>query len=147
MDSDAFISCVGEPEDSNEVQRLLASVGVTKKLRVPRDDIEARVDLPKLGLSLIFEPEGAKTSRLIFTGVQFFSDTEKGYTNFSGTLPGGITFADTQREVHAKLGKPALTKKSLRYDAWKPEGKLLTVEYAKGSGKVAMVSFELPEED
>jgi len=144
MDSQEFIACIGKPEEAAEVQTMLTAVGHTKKLKMPKDDIEARVDLPKQGISLIFEPAGPKTSQLVFTGVQFFSDAEQGYKNFQGALPGNVLLSDGQAEVHAKLGKPVETKKAMRIDGWKLNGLLLTVEYAKKDLRIAMVAVEVP---
>lgn len=144
MHSNDFVSCLGKPEDAPEVQSLLTALGVTKKLKMPKDDIEARVDLPKQGLALIFEPEGPKSSRLVLNGLQFYSDAEKGYKSFQGELPGKLLFSDSQAEVHAKLGKPVESKKAFRLDRWKPKGLLLTVEYAKEDHRIAVVAVELP---
>lgn len=144
MDSNELIACIGKPEDSPEVKNMLAAVGVTKKLKMPKDDIEARADLPKQGLSLIFEPESRKSSLLLLTGVQFFSDAEQGFKTFQGTLPGNLLFSDSQTEVHAKLGKPFETKKAMRIDGWKFDRLLLTVEYAKKDHRIAMVAVEIP---
>lgn len=144
MNSNEFIACIGKAEESPEVQEMLAAVGVTKKLKMPKDDIEARADLPKQGLSLIFEPEGHKSSRLIFTGVQFFSDAEQGFITYPGVLPGNVLFTDSQVEVHAKLGKPLEVNKAMRIDGWKFDGLLLTVEYTKKDHRIAMIAVEIP---
>ncbi len=147
MDSEEFVACVGKPEDAPEVQRLFAAIGFKKKLKMPKDDIDARIDLLKQGVTLIFEPEGPKSSRLVMSGVQFFSDAEEDYKTFQGALPGQVLFSDTQAEVLAKLGKPSFSKKALRYDAWRSSGRLLTVGYAKKDQRISMVSVELPSED
>lgn len=146
MHCNDFIFCLRKPADAPEVVSLLAAVGVTKTPKMPKDDIEARADLPKLGLSLIFEPEGAKTSRLMFTGVQFFSEAEQGYKSFPGELPGHVLFSDSQEQVHAKLGKPSEAKKGMRLEGWTFDGLLLTVEYAKDK-RIAMIAVEIPPKD
>src|SRR5689334_8373907 len=116
MDGQFFISTIGKALESAEVQNMLAQVGVTEQLRIPKGDIEARADLPQHGLSLIFKPEGPKSSRLLFNAVQFFSEAEAGNTRFPGSLPGGLSFDDGAPQVHAKLGAPVLSKPNLRKD-------------------------------
>jgi hypothetical protein len=143
MDSDDFIAQLGKADDSPDVQRILAAVGVTKKLKMPKDDIEARADLPKLGLSLIFKPEGPKSSVLIFQAVQFFSDDEKGYVSFRGALPKQLLLTDKQAEVRAKLGKPTESKTVLRLDRWKTPDRILTVEYAKESKRISAITVHI----
>jgi hypothetical protein len=146
MDSEIFVACVGKYEDSPEVQALLASMGQKKKLKMPSDDIDVRIDLLTQGVTLIFEPESRKSSQLLMTGVQFFSDAEKDYKTFQGPLPGGVVFAETQAEVIAKLGKPSFSRKG-RYDAWRINGQVLSVAYSKTYKTVSMVSFEMPEKE
>lgn len=144
MDSSDFLACLGKPDTAPEVQKVLGTVGVTKKLKMPKDDIEARADLPRLGLSLIFKPEAPKSSVLIFQAVQFFSDAEKGYKNFDGPLPDRLTLADTQADVRAKLGKPTEVKAALRLDRWKKPDRVLTVEYAKESLRIGAITVHIP---
>jgi hypothetical protein len=148
MDSNEFIECIGKPEDAPEVQSMLSTVGVTKKMKIPRDDIEARADLPAHGLSLIFKPEDARSSRVTFNAVQFISDAEKGYTSFSGALPRGLLFSDTQAEARKKLGKPHESKPALRRDIWKFEQLRLAIKYAKEAPHtVAVVTVHQPLKD
>jgi hypothetical protein len=144
MNSNDIITCLGKSEDTPEVQNLLNAVGVTKKLKMPRDDIEARADLPKLGLSLIFKPEKPKSSLLVFYAVQFFSDAEKGYISFAGTLPSHLLLTDTQSEVRGKLGKPSETKAALRLDRWKQSNYVLTIEYSKESLSIGVITVHIP---
>lgn len=144
MDSDPILACLGKLEPTPEVQKLLHSVGVSKKLRMPRDDIEARADLPELGLSLIFKPSDPKSSVLFLQAVQFFSDEEMGYKNFAGSLPNQLQLMDTQAEVRAKLGKPSESKAAFRLDRWKTAGRIVTIEYAKKSGRVGAITVHVP---
>ena len=144
MDSNDFLTHLGKPDDAPEVQKLLNAVGVTKKLKMPKDDIEARADLPKFGLSLIFKPEGPKSSVLIFQAAQFFSDAEKGYKSFAGALPNQLLLTDTQAEVRAKLGKPSESKPALRLDRWKLADRALTVEYTKEDRRIAAITVHIP---
>jgi len=148
MDSQDFVACIGKPEDAPEVQRMLAAVGVTTKLKMPKDDIEARLSLTKQGLTLIFKPEGPKSSRLIFNAVMFVSDAEEGYSTYAGVLPDGLLFSDTARGAHAKLGTPSISKPKLRRDIWERAGMRLSINYAKAEPqRVAVVTVHLPPKD
>lgn len=147
MDAKEFVACLGKKDTSPEVVRLLKQLGIQKKLRVPRGDIEARVDLAQHGLSLIFEPRESKSSELTFVAAQFFSDAEKGFATFSGTLPKGLRFSDTQATVRKKLGKPADTTKAPRADIWRTASLQTSVEYSGKAGAISMVACELPEDE
>lgn len=145
MESQELVACVGKAEDAPEVQRMLKAVGVTTKLKMPKDDNEVRLSLTTQGLTLIFEPEGPKTSRLVLSSVMFVSDAEDDYTTYPGALPEGLLFSDTQTEVHAKLGAPDISKPKFRLDMWDRNGLRLAAEYAKPEPqKLAVVSVELP---
>lgn len=148
MDGNEFVACIGKPEDGPEVQAMLAAVGVAKKLKVPRGDIEARVDLPKQGLSLIFNPEGPRSSRLIFTAVQFFSGAGRHFKRFAGALPADLQFSTTQAEARRKLGKPFKSLPKLGSDIWRLNGLQLAITYKDEVPHfVAEVSVEQPLED
>jgi len=145
MNSEDFTRCIGKPEDAPEVQQMLAAVGVKKKLRVPKGDIEARIDMEKKGLALIFEPEERKSSRLILTSVQFYSDAEEDFSTFPGTLPRGLEFTDSQTEVHAKLGKPDDDRMDMNFEAWNWGELELTVEYTLDHKRIGMIGVAVPE--
>ena len=148
MDSNEFIACIGKYEDAPEVQRVLTAVGCTKKLKMPKDDIDVRVSMPKLGLSMIFGPEGPKSSRLILSAVQFVSDTEKGHKSFSGELPAKLLFSDLKADARTKLGAPEEEDDDLRLDIW-PFGKLkLAIDYAKDAPhRVGVITVQLPPKE
>jgi len=147
VNSDDIVVCLGKTDDSPEVIRLLAGLGVKKKPKVPRGDIEARIDIMEQGLSLVFEPREPKTSKLTLVAVQFFSGAEGGSEKFPGELPKKLLFSDTQTEVRKKLGKPGDTMKDLWQDIWKEKGLLMTVEYSGKGGQITMVAFDVPEDD
>jgi hypothetical protein len=145
MDGDKLVSAIGKPQDAAEVQEILASVGVKKPLKMPQDDIEARVELPREGLSLIFKPEGPKTSRLVFHSVIFYSKSEHGYSSFSGKLPFDLNLADSQTHVHTKLRKPTDGVPRLRREIWKVDGLQLAIQYKKERPQeIANVTVGLP---
>ena len=145
MKTEDFSACLRKTDDSPEITALLTQLGVKKKPKMPKDDIEARVDLPKQGLSLIFKPEGPKTSKLALAAVQFISDLEEGYKTFAGTLPDKLQFGDTQAEVIKKLGKPTESKKQFRLDRWKTKTLVRTAEYSKEGLKLSMFTVHAPE--
>jgi len=145
MNSSEFIASVGKLEDAPEVQRLLAAIGFTKKLKMPKDDIDVRASVPKLGLSLVFEPKAPKSSRLIMSAVKFISAAEKGNTSFSGELPAKLLFSDLKEQARAKLGPPVDGDPDLRLDIWDMGELRLAVKYAKDAPHpVGTITVQLP---
>lgn len=145
MDFDEIATCVGKDENQPEIVRLLAYVSYQKKLKLPKDDVKLRLNFAPLGLSLIFRPQGRKSSLLVLNAAQAVSDAEAGFKTFPGKLPGGIEFGETQAQVITKLGKPSSSENDMRYDSWRlADKKTLRVQYSKLGMKLTFVTVELP---
>jgi len=138
MDASEFEDCLGKAEETPEVARLLAALGITKKLKLSSEG-NVRLMLPERGLLLSFKPEDASSSRIKFTGVQFYSDAEEGFTTFPGALPRGLAFSDDPKAARAKLGKPTKIMKDFRLDHWITGERQLTVRYRKSMDGIAYV--------
>jgi hypothetical protein len=145
-DAAEFEDCLGKEEDTPEVLALLAKLGIKKKLK-PSDEGYARLKLPTKGLLLSFEPIDEKSSKLKFSGVQFYSDSEEGFTTFAGALPKGLTFSDSPKEARQKLGKPTKIMKEFRLDHWIAKGRQLTVRYRRTMDGIAYVLSGFPRKD
>lgn len=144
MKTEDLIACLRKTDDSPEIVALLAQLGVKKKPKMPRDDIDARVDLLKQGLTLIFKPEGPKSSKLALVALQFVSEDEEDYETYAGTLPDKLQFGDTQAEVIKKMGKPTESKKPLRWDRWKTKTLVKTASYTKEL-RLKLLTVHAPE--
>jgi hypothetical protein len=145
MDSTEFTAAIGKPEESPQVQQLLTAIGWTKKLKMPNDDIDVRAAAPNLGVTMIFEPEAPKSSRLIFSAVQFISDAEKGHKRFGGKLPAKLTFSDLKAEAIAKLGSPEDDDDDMRLTIWRFGGLKLAIDFAvKEPHPVGVITVQLP---
>src|SRR5580765_689931 len=145
MNIQEVIDCIGQTDESLEVQRLFATLGFAKKLKMPKDDIDVRAEFPKLGLSLIFKPESPKSSRLIMSAAKFVSSAEKGNVSFQGDLPSQLTFSDLQADARAKLGPPIDGDPDLRLDIWSFGRLRLAIKYAKAApSPIAVITVQLP---
>lgn len=146
MDASVFENCLGKPEEAPEVQAMLKDLGISKKLK-PGGEGYVRIELPKLGLLLSFTTVEPKSSGLKFSGVQFYSEIEAGFTRFSGALPGGVVFSDSPKEARAKLGKPTKIMKDFRIDQWVADGRQLQVRYTKALDGIAYILRGFPRGD
>ncbi len=145
MKSDVFMNCLRKSDNSSEILNLFSSLGVKKVPKISKGDTDARVDLEKKGLTLIFLPKGPKTSELVMVAVQFFSEDTEDYSTYSEELPYDLKFTDNQPEVKKKLGKPNRAKKFLAREFWDLDGIVLTVKYTKKYDRIVMVSIHAPE--
>lgn len=146
MDASQFETCLGKAEDSADVRGMLTALGITQKLE-PSSEGYLRLTLAGQGLLLSFVPGVSADGKLVFTGVQFYSDSEEGFTTFAGALPGGLTFADSPAQARAKLGKPTEIMKEFRIDHWIADGRQLTVRYTKSRDGIAHVLRGFPRKD
>ena len=145
MDARDFVPFVGKTDDSPEIAKLLAELGVKKPPKLKKGDLYDHIKFPKDGFVLVFrESDDPKTSQLSLADVQIFSDAEQGFKTFRGKLPDGLEFADTRAEVRKKLGKPSRSKDMFRKDFWDRKGYVQTVQYAKDTGQIQMVSLAMP---
>lgn len=149
MDAEDFIAYLGRMDNSPQIRRLLATLGVRKHPKIEMDDIDARVRLPRLGLNLIFEfPDPSKrSSRAVLNEVQFYCGGKpEEMKRFEGKPPFGLMWSDSRATVRKKLGKPTHADNEMDVDSWDYENCSLTVEYAIGRGAVALVHLEVPFE-
>jgi hypothetical protein len=143
MDASRFEKCIGKPEESPEVNKLLRDLGVTKRLKPKRGE-DTELELPKLGLDIAFRQADPKSSKLVLSGVEFLAGGD-GDEQFAGALPGGLKFSDSKQDVYAKLGEPtrAMAEK-LRMDHWVVDGIQITVSYARSLAALTSVIIARP---
>jgi hypothetical protein len=148
MTGDEWTSYVGKLEEAPDLQHVLKTLGVTRRLRLPKGDTEIRADRPELGLSLIFGPEGPKSSRLRLEAVQFLSDREESYSTFAQPLPRSLSFSDGSKEARAKLGEPFRSIPRIRHEIWRIGELQLGIDYAKEPPHtIGVVTIQIPPTD
>ena len=145
MNVEDFVPYLGKTDDSPEIAKLLAKLGVTRKPKLKRGELYDHVQLKKDGLVLVFrESQDPKTSQIVLMSVQCYSAAEEGFKTFAGKLPHGLDFSDTRPEVLKKVGKPSKVNKTMRTDSWERKGFFESVQYTRDTGEIQMVSLTIP---
>jgi hypothetical protein len=143
MNAQDFVPLINKPDDAPEVEALLRSLKVTKKPRLPKDDLYAYVQFPGQGFVLVFqESSDPRSSKLVVSSAQIYSDAETGFTTFSGALTDGLQFTDGRTEVRKRLGKPDDTTDFTRTDTWRRSSYDLSVQYTRDKKRIQMVSLD-----
>ncbi len=105
---------------------FLATVSITKKPKIPRDDIKSRIASKAAGLDFTFTdsahldfpprdyPDGAVVLSSIIFNLRKTSDLDA----FKGTLPKGISQNMSIEEVKLLLGKPAFVNEDSDQFRW-----------------------------
>ncbi|GAA0754579.1 hypothetical protein LRH25_28920 [Ideonella azotifigens] len=146
MNAEDFLFYLGKTDDTEDIKMLLAQLGVKKHPKVRRGDIDVYVELPKKGVTLVFElPEDGKTSLLSLTDVQLYAglpmqDTDK----FPGSLPEGLEFSDSCDEARRKLGPPPGGGGD-GIDIWERPAYSLIAEYRRDLSSIALLHLSVPE--
>jgi hypothetical protein len=147
IDPQRFFHLIGKPSDSPEVAELLSELSAPKP-RLKKGDVTTYVSLPSIGLDLVFQDEANHTKRsdlaigegaLILISVALRSNVPQ-YTDYTGPLPEGLTFGDSQVQVHQKLGTPTKVHGFLPKEFWTIRGCKLCVTYDKQKTKAEDVS-------
>ncbi len=145
MDALEFLPAVGKTDATPEVSKLLQKLKATRRPQLKKDELYDYMNFPDQGVILVFrESDDPKTSEVVLSSAQFYSSAKAGFKGFSGKLPDGLQFVDTQKDVHKKLGKPKSSKKNLFKDFWERKGYVQTVQYDPKSGQIYMVNFSVP---
>ena len=143
MDAHRFEACIGSQETSPEIEKLLADLGASGKLRATEDGY-AIVRKPELGLMLTFLPVDSKSSWFKLAQVEFFSDIEDDYKPYVGVLPGGLEWSDAPDAVRRKLGPPTEQDEDLDIDFWLRGSHQLNVSYRGSMDSIASVILCVP---
>ncbi len=148
---------LGESLKSRAVAGLLKELDVTEPPKTNPDTPTAYVSRKNLGFSLLFKEPAKITNPAysslpgdvpILTGCFFYSDGHDGYTQFSGSLPGGLQFADTLEQLVGKLGEPlGKREKNCRTVAekWEIDGRSFHVTYKAKPASILVLSFSIPQ--
>lgn len=148
---------LGKSIRTSAAEDLLKDLGVTEVPQINPDSGTAHVERPELGVSLVLvEPPNIMNpvySKLpkdvpILTTCFYYSQGHDGYTQFPGSLPGGIQFSNTREEIVAKLGEPIWKReKNGRKVAekWEVEGQSIHVTYKRNQSGILVLSFGIVE--
>ena len=148
MNANTLMSYLGKTDDTDEIIELLAQLGVNKHPKPKKGDLDVYVELPKLGLVLVFErPEEGKTSKMALNDLQFYSEAfGHGFSSFAGRLPHDLRLTDRKDEVRRKLGEPEVANDEMGIDIWSIDGYSVTVEFHRATDVIRLVHVGIPEE-
>lgn len=148
-----FEGLLGKESSSPEVAALLESFAAPAP-RLKQGDVDANVVLKSAGLELVFTDEGHFTHRddlalgegaLVLTAIMFKSSRVADFNEFTGTLPRGITFADSDQALHTKLGMPEMIHPKQPKEIWTLDGLKLFVTFDQGKGSIKQLTLQAPD--
>lgn len=147
-----FIPLVGKASDSPEIKAWLQQLE-TKPPKLKRGDVNCHCCVYKEGLELAFIDEADLTMNpdlaigeggLFLSSIRFTSSKIPDYTQYAGKLPFGITFEQTQADVHALFGPPPKKHPFLPRERRAMDGVDFIIGYDKSYQFIKECSLALP---
>ncbi|MDX8450956.1 hypothetical protein, partial [Mesorhizobium captivum] len=117
-----WIGLFGHTAEDPAVKALLRSAGVTKRLVMPRDELDLLIDIPGMTVNFqdaeLFEdlpPVGS--GNCVLTGVVLRLEKDKAAT-YLGPLPYDVKRDASQADLRARFGKPTESEDDIGWDRW-----------------------------
>ena len=138
MDMETWKKLLGKSQDDPAVKAALASAGLKKGPKLPKDDVTVIVDLKGHGMWLEMVDEtwlkkladqDIGEGPLILTNVGAYLKRRKSRDLYKGTLPYKLAADMTQADVRKTLGAPTSTGDD--FDRWLWDGVEVTVGYGE----------------
>ncbi len=150
MDYKQWVDLFGKPADDPLVRTAVVKAGITKPLKIGRDELSVIADVPGKGMSIIFaddsvlHPGSGLIGRPILSTVNMAVQHPTRKDLYTGPLPFKLTKNSGQSALRDRFGAPVESEEDLRWDAWILEGLQLTVGYTKDLQGVRSVSVKIP---
>ncbi|UVK44052.1 hypothetical protein BPNPMPFG_005926 [Mesorhizobium sp. AR07] len=147
-----WLDLFGHTAENAAVKSLLRSAGVTKKLVMPRDELDLLVDIPGMTVNfqdaeLFEDPPPVGSGNCVLTGVVLRLEKDKTST-YTGPLPYDIKRDSSQSDMRARFGKPNESESAIGWDRWIiADNLLLTAQYTSDRSSIEALMLSLPEAD
>jgi hypothetical protein len=158
MDANALIAFLGHTNGNSNFKALLGSNGISSELAIKKLKSEgmAHIEAKALGLEMVFdEIDGFRRKRRepnedggegVLSGVVFYPNGSKSYSEFVGSTPFGLKDMKTRDEFHRIFGSPLKTEDDdgqLEWEQWLRDGKQIRATYRE-DGTIKLVSISIP---
>lgn len=119
-----LLDCLGEPETSEKLKKILHEIDVdlSSELVLSEGEYRAYIERPSEGYSLVFtdeaiflgkENQAIGNGELYLSGVFLYAKDKDGYSQFNQALPMSLSFSAKKADLHEKLGMPSWDRKRI----------------------------------
>jgi hypothetical protein len=135
-----WLSALGKTYEDAGVQSLRARHGLTGK--GPRVASYGDEPVPSAGvnLMLIKSALNGKPTKAVY-GITFYSKPHGDRVPYSGALPQGLRWDESQASVRARLGPPKTTAQLVNSDGYVFDDFSLSVEYEPDGSRIKVVQI------
>jgi hypothetical protein len=152
MDYKLWVELFGKSADDVQVREALKLAGITKVLKIGRDELSVAAEIPGEGSTILFTDEtilyrnaNGVLGRPILSAILLVMQHTRKYNLYKGPLPYQLTIDSSQSALRSRLGAPVEMDDEYRRDTWSIDGLLLTIIYSKDLQSVNRVSLSLPD--
>lgn len=152
MDYKAWVDMFGRSTDDAQLRKAVADAGITKSLKIGRDELSVSADIKGKGMTITFTDEsilrpdtGGLLGRPILSSVLMILQHPDKSNLYKGPLPNQIDKNDSQAVLRKRFGVPLKSNDERRWDAWIIDGERVTVTYAKDLLSINRVSLAHPD--
>jgi hypothetical protein len=152
MDYKPWVDMFGRSTDDAQLRKAVADAGITKSLKIGRDELSVSADVKGKGMTITFTDEsilrpntGGLLGRPILSSVLMILQHPDKSNLYKGPLPHQLDNNDSQALLRKKLGVPLKSNDERRWDAWIIDGVRVTVTYAKDLLSINRVSLAHPD--
>jgi curved DNA-binding protein CbpA len=134
-----LFSLLGKSRDSVEVSKYMANLKESPYM----EPYGSFYEFKNNGIGFLFNQD-------ILISISLFAKGYRGYRQFRGNIPGGLSFFNYRQDVKEKIGEPAQSgewkafgdnRQKMTWDKWVLSKYTVYIEYYK-DGKIAMITLE-----
>ena len=151
LDYIQWVRLFGRAADDKQVRDAVTNAGITKKLKIGRDELSVSADIKGEGMTITFTDEtilrpeaGGVLGRPILSGVLMIMQRPSMTNLYRGPLPFELNGSDSQAKLRVRFGTPMKSSDTHRWDAWLIEGLMVTVTYTEDLQSLNRIAVSLP---
>lgn len=143
-----WVDLFGKPADDRQVLDAIADAGITKVIKIGRDELSVSADIKGKGITITFtdetilypDAEGI-VGRPILSGILMIIQHPNKANLYTDALPYQLKKEDSKSTLREKSGTPLESNEELGWDSWMIDGLKLVVTYARDLKSLNRVSL------
>lgn len=153
MDYKQWVDLFGYTTNDRSLQEAIAKVGIKAIPQIEKDETDVREDIDGEGITLVFidatllDKKALVEEPAVLAGIIIFLQHPIMKDLYKGPLPFHLQKNDSQISLRKRFGNPSECNEDFRWDRWKIDNLILTVDYSKNLGSLSRVGVGLPTDE
>lgn len=153
MDYKQWVDLFGYTTDDKNLQEAIAKAGIKTIPQIERDETDVREDIVGEGITLVFIDATLLDKQALVEGPAVLAEVIMILQHpimkdvYKGPLPFNLQHGNSQASLRKCFGKPIEYNEDFRWDRWKIDDLILTVNYSKDLGSLNRLCVGLPRDE